>query len=163
MLDLVISSLWLTCSCPFISLSFANCWNAESLWLGVSCQPDRQRWILPNEVWRDLAPCPWTSLFLTFLLCQEGSELCQHSQTYQRPGRLRWNLLLPEPLSLRQHFYSQSTESEGKKKKKSWDYSSEVIIWLERQARAQIKRTPGVLDVSLDPGWVNPSPKSLLA
>lgn len=117
MLDLVISSLWLTCSCPFISLSFANCWNAESLWLGVSCQPDRQRWILPNEVWRDLAPCPWTSLFLTFLLCQEGSELCQHSQTYQRPGRLRWNLLLPEPLSLRQHFYSQSTESEGKKKK----------------------------------------------
>lgn len=42
MLDLLRSRLWLTCSCPFLSLAFANCWNAGYLWLGVPCQQGKE-------------------------------------------------------------------------------------------------------------------------
>lgn len=138
MLDLLRSKLWLTCSCPFMSLSFANCWNAGTLWSGALCQADTC-WILCNEVSRDLAPCLWTSLFLTFLLCQEGSGLCQHSQAHQRPGRLRkdetYCFLDLSPISPRQHFYSQSG-------KKPWKASLQINIWLEKVSTSPEEQEP---------------------
>lgn len=168
-LDLFRSRLWLTCSCPFISLSFANCWNAESQWLSVPCQPDRQGWILPNEAKRDLSPCLRASLFLTFVLCQEGSGLStlpSVSQVKARQADKKWNLLLPRFLSLKAIFLFSVYSF---RKKTVW-ISAEVNIWLERVSTFQTtweepedQESSRVLFVDLDTGWVPPGPVSFFS
>lgn len=149
MRDLLRPRLWLTCSCSFVSFSFANCWSAGSLWLGVPCQADRQHWILPNEASRDLAPSLWTSLFLTFLFCQEGSELCQHSQPHERPSRLRKeDAYLFQDLSKAAFLLSVHSIKE-KKTTQNHGIRSEVTIWLERGSCGPEEQE---FIINLDPG-----------
>lgn len=50
-------------------------------------QPANQNWIFPNQASKNLDPCPRDSLSDPDFA--KKAQDCQHSQTHQKPGRLR--------------------------------------------------------------------------
>lgn len=97
----------------------------------------------------------WTSawvLFLTLILCQEGSRLCQHFPTHQRQAS--WGKMKPTIswMSLKVDFCSHFTASLGGGNPLGLIRES-VFGWKDRHQTKEKEPLENV-GISLDPGWV---------
>lgn len=134
--DLLRSRLWLIWSCPFLSLSLPA---AEMLCLCNYVWPASQTClILTKEASRDLALCLSTSLSdLPFLPRRLRTLSTLPYLPKARQVEERWSLLVPGPLSLRQHSVLRTQHQE-----KTLGISSDINIWLERLSTSPGQKEP---------------------